>query len=152
MKDELRLEFFEEQKLSERLDINTKVLLMPSLCNGFKSKQKPTILKDLTKLKNYRNFFFHSKIADSLKKATFVESGFLYSCDIEKNTGHLFPLRKISLGKNDILEFKKIVDSIINDIREMMQEQHIKWINKYVMNALEIPLWYNSNGEFVFEP
>jgi hypothetical protein len=47
LKDELRSEFFKEQKLNERLDINTKVLLMPSLCNGFKSKQKAAFLKDL---------------------------------------------------------------------------------------------------------
>lgn len=152
LKDEIRPEFFKEQKLDERLDIYTKVLLMPSLCNGFKSKQKSTLLKDLTRLKNYRNFFFHSKITDSLKKATFVESGFLYSCDVEKNTETPLPWKKISLSKKDVLEFKRIVDSIITDILKMMEGQHIKWINKYVMNALEVPLWYNSNGEFVFEP
>ena len=55
IKDELRADFFTEQKLHERLDLNTKMLLMPSLCNGFKSKQKSGFLKDLTRLKNYRN-------------------------------------------------------------------------------------------------
>jgi hypothetical protein len=150
LKDELRSEFFKEQKLNERLDINAKILLMPSLCNGFKNKQKTAFLKDLTILKNYRNFFFHSKIADSLKRATFVESGFLYTCNLEKDSSSLFPWQKHHLSKKDVLEFKRIVDSIIKDILEMMQEQYMKLVDKYVMNSLELPFWYDANGEIKF--
>ena len=75
LKDELKSEFFDQQKLDERLDLNTKVLLMPSLCNGFKTKQTAGFLKDLTRLKNYRNFSFHSKISNSLKRVGVLESG-----------------------------------------------------------------------------
>jgi hypothetical protein len=101
-------------------------------------------------LKNYRNFFFHSKITDSLKRATFIESGFLYTCNMEKDSSSLFPWQKHYLCKKDVLEFKRIVDSIVKDILEIMQEQYIKLVDKYVMNSLELPLWHDANGEIKF--
>lgn len=146
LKDEVRADFFTEQKLNERLDLNAKMLLMPSLCNGFKSKQKAGFFKDLTRLKNYRNFFFHSKITDSLKGVVFFESGFLYDCDLKKDCSGSFPSRKQNLDKGKALEFKKVVDSIIEDILDMMQDETSSLIKKIVLNNLEIPFWRDEHG------
>lgn len=150
LKDETRSDFFGHQKLDERLDISTKILFMPSLCDGFKSKQKVLFLKDLSRLKNYRNFFFHSKLADSLKSATFVESGFLYRCDLGKDSDPLLPSLKHKLTGKSVLEFKKIVDSIIKDILDMMQDDPRRLVETFVLNSLEIPLWRDKSGAICF--
>ena len=145
IKDELR-DDFTKQNLNERLDLNTKMLLMPSVCNGFKSKQTSGFLKDLTRLKNYRNFFFHSKITDSLKGVVFFESGFLYDCDLKKDCSGSFPSRKQNLDKEKALEFKNVVDSIIEGILDMMQDETSSLIKKFVLNNLEIPFGRDENG------
>lgn len=150
LKDEIRPDFFDRQKLDERLDISTKILLMPSLCDGFKSKQKVPFLKDLTRLKNYRNLFFHSKLADSLKSATFVESGFLYRCDLEHDSDALLPSLKDKLTGKSVLEFKKVVDSIIRDILDMMQDDSRRLVETFVLNSVQIPLWRDKSGAICF--
>lgn len=150
LKDEIKSEFFNQQKLEERLDISTKILLMPSLCNGFKGKQKVGFLKDLARLTKYRNFFFHSKITDSLKNVVFVESGFLYTCDVGKSFNALLPLQKRHLKRNNVLEFKEIVDSIIKDIFDMMQDDSKDLVKKFVLNHLAIPFWRDKNGTVKF--
>ena len=103
-------------------------------------------MKDLTKLKTYRNFFFHSKLADSLKSATFVESGFLYRCDLENDSDALLPSLKDKLTGKSVLEFKKVVDSIIKDILDMMQDDSRRLVETFVLNSLEIPLWRDKSG------
>jgi hypothetical protein len=146
LKDELRFEFFDQQKLDERLDVNTKVLLMPSLCNGFKSKQTAGFLKDLTRLKNYRNFSFHSKTSYSLIRVGFLESGFLYTCGLKEDSRTLLPSLRIDLRSSNVLEFKKIVDSIIKDILDMMQEDSRSLVEKWILNDSQIPFWKDENG------
>lgn len=145
LKDEIKSDFFKQQKLDERLDISTKILFMTSLCDGFKSKQRAGFLKDLTRLKNYRNFFFHSKITDALKKATFVENGFLYACDLEKESNALLPSQRHYLKRRDVLEVKKIVDSMVKDIIDMMQDDTKSLVERFVLNSLEIPFWRDKN-------
>lgn len=146
LKDELKSEFFDQQKLDERLDVNTKVLLMPSLCNGFKTKQKARFLKDLTRLKNYRNFSFHSKISDSLKRVGFLESGCLYTCSLKEDSSTLLPSLRTYLKSTNVLEFKKIVDSIVKDILGMMQEDSKSLVEKWILNEEQIPFWKDENG------
>ena len=66
---------------------------MPSLCEGFKSKQKAGFLKDLTRLKKYRNFSFHSKIGDFLIGVGFLESG-------KEHCGLIFAeMHRLSVGE-----------------------------------------------------
>jgi len=147
LKEEIRAEFFRQY---EYMDITIKILLQPTLCNGFKEKQKSAFLEDVKHLKNYRNFLFHSKIADSLKAVTFVESGFFYTCDLDKKTEGGFPSRKDRLLRKDILEFKKIVDSIIKDIISMMKDDMKPFVESFVLNSLEIPFWHDKNGAVHF--
>ena len=147
LKDELRSEFFDkEPNLDGRLDINAKVLLMPSLCNGFKTKQTAGFLKDLTRLKNYRNFSFHSKISYSLKRVGFLESGFLYTCNLKGDSSMLLPSLRINLRNSNVLEFKEIVDSIIKDTLGMMQEDSMSLVEKWILNELDIPFRKDENG------
>jgi hypothetical protein len=150
VKEETRSDFFSQQKLDERLDISTKLLLMPSLCDGFKNKQRVPFLKDLSRLKNYRNFFFHSKLADSLKAVTFVEGGFLYRCDLEKDSNPLLPSQKSKSTGKSVLEFKKIVDSIIKNILDMMEDDPKRMVETFVLNSLELPLWRDKTGAIRF--
>ena len=146
VKEETRSDFFSQQRLDERLDISTKLLLMPSLCEGFKEKQKIRFLKDLSRLKNHRNFFFHSKLTDSLRAVTFVEGGFLYRCDLEKDSNRLLPSQKSKLTGESVLEFKKIIDSIINDVLEMMEADPKCLVESFVLNSLELPFWRDKTG------
>ncbi len=151
LKDEIRTEFFgREQNLSERLDIRTKILLMPSLCNGFKSKQKASFLKDLSRLTRYRNFFFHAKIEDSLKSATFIEDAFLYRCSLEKDSNAVVPSLKQRLKRETASEFKNIVDSMVREILSMMQVESKHLVEKYVLESLEIPFWRDKTGAINF--
>lgn len=146
LKNELRSEFFNEQKLDERLDISTKVLLMPSLCDGFKTEQTAGFLKDLTRLKKYRNLSFHSKISDSLIRVGFLESGFLYQCGLKENSSASLPSLRIHLKGSNVLEFKKIVDSIVKNILDMMQEDSKSLVENWILNKLHIPFWKDENG------
>jgi len=147
LKDEIRAEFISrEQNLSERLDIRAKILLMPSLCNGFKSNQKAGFLRNLSKLTKYRNFFFHAKIADSLRSATFIEDDFVYRCDLEKASNAVVPPQKNRLKRENVFEFKNSVDSMTREILNMMQVESKRLVEKYVLGSLEIPLWRNKSG------
>ena len=101
-------------------------------------------------MKNYRNFFFHSKLPDSLKSVTFVESGFLYRCNLEKDSNALLPSLKHKLTEKSVLEFKKIVDSIIKDILDMMQDDARRLVETFVLNSLEIPFWRDKSGGICF--
>jgi hypothetical protein len=150
VKEETRSDFFTQQRLDERWDISTKLLLMPSVCEGFKEKQKIHFLKDLTKLKNCRNFFFHSKLADSLRAVTFVEGGFLYRCDLEKDSNPLLPSQKNKLTGENVLECKKIVDSIIKEVLDMMEEEPKRLVETFVLNSLELPFWRDKTGAICF--
>ncbi|MDP2681640.1 MAG: hypothetical protein Q8P28_02370 [Deltaproteobacteria bacterium] len=147
LKDELRSDFITDQKLDERLDIVTKILLMPSLCDGFKSKQKAAFFKILKKLKNHRNFLFHSKITDSLRTVCFVESGFLYSCKFKKDSNPLFPERKqYPLLEINARAIKVIVEHIVKEILNMMQDEHRALVKSFVLNGMTIPFWRDKNG------
>jgi hypothetical protein len=143
LKDEIKSDFLKQY---DYMDITTKILLLPSLCHGFKDKQKSAFLEDVKHLKNYRNFLFHSKITDSLKTVTFMESGFFYTCDFDRKSEGGFPSHKDSLSREKVLEFKKLVDSIVQDIIGMLQEDIKPLVLNYVMHSLEIPFWYDKNG------
>ncbi len=150
LKDEIRSEFYDRQKLNERLDISTKILLMPSTCKGFKTDQKASFFADLTRLKNSRNFLFHAKIADSLTSVTFVESGFLYTCDLDKNRKGVLPSQKTNLVMTDVLEVKATIDSIIRDIIDMLNDDLKPLVKRFVLHSLEIPFWYDKSGAIYF--
>lgn len=145
LKDELKSDFGEE-----KVDIVTKILLMPVVCNGFKSEQKVASLEVLKKLKNYRNFLFHSKITDSLRTVCFVESGFLYTCRFKKDSQsfYLTP-EEYHLLETNAHVIKGFVDKIIvKEIIDMMQDEYRVLVEKYVLNSATIPFWRDKNGVF----
>jgi hypothetical protein len=151
LKEEIRVEFFgRERPLSESLDIRTKIVLMPFLCNGFKSKQKPSFLKQLSRLTKYRNFFFHAKIEDSLKSATFIEDGFPYRCVLEKDSNAVMPSLKTHLTRESVSEFKNIVDSMVREILPMMELGSKHLVEKLVLESLELPFWRDKTGAMNF--
>lgn len=149
LKDELKSDF-DEENVYERLDIVKKILLMPVVCNGFKSEQKVASLEVFKKLKNYRNFLFHSKITDSLGTVCFVESGFLYTCRFKKDSNPFFLTREeYHLLETNAHVIKGIVDKIIvKEIIDMMQDEYRALVEKHVLNSTTIPFWRDKNGVF----
>ena len=105
--------------IEQRFDIEQKLKLMTSLCNGFihnSVNSTDNIYAKFLKLKKYRNTIFHSKVEDSLKSLGFVEDGFLYNCDTSKYKEEFLSTQKITLSANDVIEVKNIVDDIIGMI------------------------------------
>lgn len=111
----------------EQLDLELKLISMPSLCDGFKSEyidSNSIILKDFRKLKKYRNQIFHSNIEESLTNIGIFEDGFLYT--INKSDRDSFPLQKVHLEKGYVLEVKRIVDELVKEILKRMRPKTCK--------------------------
>lgn len=137
-----------ELNLEERFDIEQKIRLMSSLCDGFEKNldRKSDIFKNFKNLKKYRNQIFHSKIQDLLKSVGFVESGFLYTADMDKNKNQLFPALKSYLNKENVLTVKSIVDDIISDILSRMNDKCRNLTNEFIMKNNEVPFWKDKSG------
>ncbi|OQX55866.1 MAG: hypothetical protein B5M53_03710 [Candidatus Cloacimonas sp. 4484_209] len=147
----LRDEFSDrELNLEQRLDLEQKIRLMPRLCCGFKNRhidRKSDIFKNFKRLKNYRNKIFHSKIEDALKRMTFYENSFFYTCDMEKNQEHRFPSRKINLKIEDVLTVKSIVDKIVKEILSIMKEESRILTDQFIMKTVNVPFWKKETGK-----
>jgi hypothetical protein len=63
---------------------------------------------------------------------------------------HQLPSLKHKLTGKLVLEFQKIVDSIITDILAMMQDDQRRLVEKFVLNSLEIPLWRDKSTAICF--
>lgn len=140
---------YENLNLYQRLDLNLKLRLMPSLCDGFendKTEISAKYLDNFIKLKNYRNHIFHSKIEDSLKQVAFVEGGFFYLCDMDKNKNEFFPSHKMYLEKKDVLNVKSIVDKIIDEIVSLMNDKFSKLVKEFILRSPELPYWKDKSG------
>jgi len=150
LKKELR-----NQNLEQRLDIEMKLLFMPTLCNGFKTQlfdSESEVFCDFKQLRNYRNEIIHSKITDSLKKVAFVQDGFLYQVDMQKGKkGSLFPPAAEPLRKEDVLKVKSIVDKLIEEILNKMDEQYSKSVKEYIMKGIVLPFRRDDTGQISFE-
>jgi len=149
LKKELR-----DQNLEQRLDIEMKLLFMPTLCNGFKTQlfdSESEVFADFKQLRNYRNEMFHSKITDSLKGVQFLQDGFLYNVDMEKRKkGSLFPPAVETLRNEDVLKVKGIVDKLIEEILNKMDEESSKLVKEYIMKAIALPFWRDDTGQIRF--
>lgn len=148
--DEFRDQDFNWEK---RLDIDQKIRLMSSLCQGFKNEQidtNSTIYKNFIRLKKYRNQIFHSKIEDSLKQICLVESGFLYTCDMDLNKGNKeqsFPAHKLYLTRENVITVKSIVDNMIYKIVEKMEDKYKLLVDKFLLKNTEVPFWKDQMGK-----
>jgi hypothetical protein len=143
-----------DQNLEQRLDIEMKLLFMPTLCNGFKTQlfdSKSEVFSDFKQLRNYRNEIFHSKITDSLKNVAFVQDGFLYQIDMEKGKkGSLFPSAANTLRNEDVLKVKGIVDKLIEEILNKMDDESSKLVKEFIMKAITLPFWRDDTGQIRF--
>lgn len=150
LKKELR-----DQNLEQRLDIEMKLLFMPTLCDGFKTQlfdSESEVFSDFKQLRNYRNEIIHSKITDSLKEVVFVQDGFLYQVDMQKGKkGSLFPPAAKTLRKEHVLKVKGIVDKLIEEILNKMDEQYSKLVKELIMKAVTLPFVKNDTGHISFE-
>ncbi len=136
--------------LERRLDLEMKLQLMPSLCNGFKNNRidsKSELYKNFKKLKSYRNLIFHSKTEDALKWASIFEGHFLYSCNMDKIRDRLLPSYRFELQQKDVLVVKKIIDSMIKEVVSRMEPQFKALTTEYIMNELQIPFFKIETGE-----
>jgi hypothetical protein len=135
--------------IEKRFDIEQKLHLMTSLCNGFiKESVHSTedICTKFIKLKNYRNSIFHSKIEDSLKTLVFSENGFLYNCDVKKYKEQFLPTQKIMLSASDVIEVKNIVDGIIEMVLNSMTDDTRLLTDKYILKSTHIPFFIMNDG------
>jgi hypothetical protein len=129
--------------LDRRLDLEQKLRLMTSLCHGFNedARLSPTVYDMFTKLKNYRNSLFHSKIEDSLRTLYFIENGFTYHYIIDKDDHkeRFLPSDKGRLTVDDVIEAKTVVDEIVNGILDSMKQDTRMLAEKYILKETIIP-------------
>lgn len=135
--------------IEQRFDIEQKLKLMTSLCNGFVQNSvnsNDDIYAKFIKLKKYRNMIFHSKVEDSLKSLAFVEDGFLYNCDVSKYKEEFLPTQKILLSANDVIEVKNIIDDIIEIVLDTMTDDTRLLTDKFILNSTHIPFFIMKDG------
>lgn len=149
LKDELK-----GQDVKERLerDLELRVLLMPSLCDGFKNRyiqRGAEIFRRFNELKKYRNEIVHSKIMDAMKSVGFIESGFLYWVQVKKTNKEFLPPSTPSrrISKEDVLKVKNIVDEIIGEVMSKMDDRSKKLVEKYIFKDLGVPFWRDKDGK-----
>ena len=135
--------------IEQRFDIEQKLKLMPALCNGF--NQEPanstdSIYLKFLKLKKSRNSIFHSKVEDALKSFVFVESGFFYTCNLDKYKQQFLPVQKLNLSADDVIEVKVIVDSVIEMILNSMTDDTRGLTEKHILESTHIPFFILDDG------
>lgn len=146
LKDELK-----GQDVEGRLerDLELRVLIMPSLCDGFKNEyihRGAEIFRRFNELKKYRNEIVHSKLMDAMKSVGFIESGFLYWVQVKKtNKEFLPPYTRIS--KEDVLKVKNIVDGIIREVIIKMDDRSKKLVEKFISKNLVVPFRRDKDGK-----
>lgn len=140
LKDEYRAE---SENVNRRLDLEQKLLFMPSLCYGFKNELigNGDFLETFKQLKNFRNALIHAKISDSLVSASFIEQGFLYTRPITKQKEDAFPDHKIYLDVESVINFHKKVDLLIDSIKSKMDSEHRELVEIYFMKKQLIGFW-----------
>ncbi len=146
-------ENLKDLNLEQRLDLELKILLMPGLCNGFREDFIDTqsdAFQGAKKLVKYRNQTLHAKVIDSMKDFTFLEDGFLYRVDMEKNLNTFLPVSRSRLTKEDVIKVKQIVDSMIEEIMTKMDDESRKLMDKFIMKQLLIPFWKDEGGKITF--
>ena len=124
------------------LNIEQKIRLMPHLCEGFTNdfnEVASETYKKFLKLKNYRNQLFHSKIEDSLHTVQDYYQCFFYNYQMDEYKNNFLPSYKMKLTQNDVLQVKKIVDKMIEDIFNAMDKTTQNFTKKHILNSSAIP-------------
>lgn len=134
----------------QRLDIELKLLLIPSLCNGFNDKLQDAIseiIGSFRQLKKFRNKFFHAGLSEHLNRYLINEGGFVYNFDMGKYKSSFLPQRKYELREEDVLKVKTIVDSIIDKILDNVDDEYEENVQKYIMSDITVPFVKDSSGK-----
>ena len=135
--------------IERRFDIEQKLKLMPALCAGFNQEHTNStgdIDSKFLKLKKYRNSIFHSKVEDALKSFSIFENGFKYTYNLDKYKRQYLPTQKYMLSVDDVVEVKKIVDSVIEQILNSMEPETRLLTDKYIIESTHIPFHISEDG------
>jgi hypothetical protein len=137
--------------IEQRFDLEQKLRLMASLCNGFKedSGLSSTIFSKFKTLKKYRNSLFHSKVEESLKSLVFVEDGFVYTYNIDQHKDRFFSLLKPDISINDVIEVKKIVDEIVHNTLNLMDGDTKIQTREYILKDPAIRVIVTETGDLI---
>jgi len=136
-------------KIEQRIDLEVKIRLLTSLCDGFCEEKDilSDIYNDFSKLRKLRNSFFHSKIEDSVDNMSVMEDGFLYSVDFDRFVRGFPPNSKISLTEKEVETVKNTVDLVVNNIFSSMDTESQKFVENTFMREYSIDIMVNPNGE-----
>jgi hypothetical protein len=141
------------EKRIEKMDIDLKLLLMPSLCNGFKSKMvniDSEYYSRFIKLRDYRNRLFHSKTIDSLKTITILEDGLCYFIRMSKKySKDIIPRSRLELKGEHVISIKTIVDELINDILNLLNKETRKEVEFFVIKSHWVPFRRDKDGKLI---
>ena len=154
LKKEFRGKDGKDLNIEQRLDIELKLKLMPALCHGFAEDHVASdsdIYSKFLKLRKYRNSIFHSKIADSLENVSFLEDGFVYSCDLTKHKEKFLPTHKIMLSDSDVLKVQHIVDEIIGIQMNSMSKETRMLTERYILKEPHIIINVLDDGNLAME-
>ena len=139
--------------IEQRFDLEQKLRLMTSLCNGFKENScfSSAILSKFKTLKKYRNSLFHSKVEESLKSLVFVEDGFVYTYDMDRHKDGFSSLLKPNMTVNDVFEVKNIVDEIVESILDLMKEDTKIQVQEYILKGSAIRVIVTERGDLILD-
>jgi len=137
--------------IEQRFDLEQKLRLMTSLCNGFKENSclSSAILSKFKTLKKYRNSLFHSKVEESLKSLVFVEDGFVYTYNVDKHKDRFFSLLKPNMTVSDVIEVKNIVDEIVDSILNLMDKDTKMQTQEYILKDPAIRVIVTETGDLI---
>lgn len=135
--------------VEKRFDIEQKFKLLPLLCEGFVQEQfsaSSELYSKFTKLKDYRNSIFHSKIEEALKSLVMLKDGIVYSRNVDKYIDTFLPAQRLDLTADHVVTVKNIVDEIIMMILNSMTKEMRLMTEKYILKATHIPFFIRSDG------
>jgi hypothetical protein len=132
-----------------KLDIEIKLILMPHVCHGFKSKHfdaESEIYKNFLKLRDYRNTIIHGNIMDSANEIIISEYPFSYNYFNNKQVNSLFPYKRHSFKEEHLWVVKNIVDELMNMILQKMDDNTVEFVKKKIISSAFLDFIKDKNG------
>jgi hypothetical protein len=132
-----------------KLEIEIKLILMPHVCHGFKSKHFDTeseTYKNFLQLRDYRNTIIHGNIMESANEIIISEYPFSYNISNKKQVNSLFPYKKSSLKQEHLLVVKNIADELINMVLQKMDDNTMEFVKKKIINSPYVNFIKDKNG------
>ncbi|MFC1481087.1 hypothetical protein ACFL6E_02445 [Candidatus Neomarinimicrobiota bacterium] len=147
----LKSEFRVDGSVYERtLSLELKILLMPSLCQGFiasKFSIPENIMDKFKELRQLRNRIAHGSINDSIKSLLIAEDGYLFTLDLDKHTKDILPQLGAKLQQEHVDMSKDVTDTIIDLIISGLDEQHRGSVENLLLSEPFIPMMNNPEAD-----